>query len=214
MLACLAAAAAGALTALIFAFLVLGMQASQVATGLALTIFGIGLSALAGQNMVGIAYAGLPRLDVPGLTDLPIIGPLLFSHDALVYASWLLPFAVAYFLYRTRGGLILRAVGDSHDAAHAIGYAVIAIRYLATLFGVRHMAARARVPRRLPVRRHHHPAAACPGLRHPRRLPVHDHAALPGDDPGAGADIPGSHAHTAERPGLHRQAVPSARVIH
>jgi general nucleoside transport system permease protein len=133
--ACLAAMAAGMLTALIFAFLVLGLQANQVATGLALTIFGIGLSALLGQKMVGIAYGGLPKLDIPGLTDLPVIGPLLFSHDALIYLSLALPVAVGWFLYRTRAGLILRAVGDSHDAAHAIGYPVIAIRYMATLFG-------------------------------------------------------------------------------
>src|SRR5690606_16079544 len=135
VVACLAAMAVGMLTALIFAFLVLTLQASQVATGLALTIFGIGLSALVGQKMVGVAYAGLPKLNVPYLTDLPVIGPLLFSHDALVYASVALPLAVAWFLYRTRAGLILRAVGDSHDAAHAIGYPVIAIRYMATAFG-------------------------------------------------------------------------------
>ncbi len=135
VLACLAAMAAGMLTALIFAFLVLGLQASQVATGLALTIFGIGLSALLGQNMVGIAYAGLPKLYIPFVSDLPVLGPLLFNHDALVYLSLALPLAVAWFLYRTRAGLILRAVGDSHDAAHAIGYPVIAIRYMATLFG-------------------------------------------------------------------------------
>ncbi len=135
VVACLAAMAVGMLTALIFAFLVLTLQASQVATGLALTIFGIGLSALVGQKMVGVAYAGLPKLNVPYLTDLPVIGPLLFSHDALVYTSVALPLAVAWFLYRTRAGLILRAVGDSHDAAHAIGYPVIAIRYMATAFG-------------------------------------------------------------------------------
>lgn len=135
VVACLAAMAVGMLTALIFAFLVLTLQASQVATGLALTIFGIGLSALVGQKMVGVAYSGLPKLNVPYLTDLPVVGPLLFSHDALVYASVALPLAVAWFLYRTRAGLILRAVGDSHDAAHAIGYPVIAIRYMATAFG-------------------------------------------------------------------------------
>ena len=135
IIACLVAVLAGMLLALIFAFLVLGLQASQVATGLALTIFGIGLSALLGQKMVGIAYEGLPKLDLPIISDLPIVGPLLFSHDIMVYASLALPFAVAWFLYRTRAGLVLRAVGDSHDAAHAIGYSVIKIRYMATLFG-------------------------------------------------------------------------------
>ena len=135
LLACLAAMGAGMLMALVFAFLALGLQASQVATGLALTIFGIGLSALVGQDMVGVAYEGIPKLDVPFLTDLPILGPLLFGHDLLVYLSLALAPAVAWFLYRTRAGLILRAVGDSHDAAHAIGYPVIAVRCLATLFG-------------------------------------------------------------------------------
>ena len=135
IMACIAAMLAGMATALIFAFLVLGLQASQVATGLALTIFGVGLSALLGQNMVGIAYEGLPKLFIPGISEISVIGPLLFTHDALVYLSLVLPFAVAWFLYRTRAGLILRAVGDSHDAAHAIGYSVIGIRYLATMFG-------------------------------------------------------------------------------
>ena len=135
IVACIAAMLAGTLTALLFAFLVLTLQASQVATGLALTIFGVGLSALLGQNMVGIAYEGLPTLSIPYLTELPIVGKLLFGQDFLVYLSLALPFLVAWFLYRTRAGLILRAVGDSHDAAHAIGYPVIRIRYCATLFG-------------------------------------------------------------------------------
>ncbi|MES9901565.1 MAG: ABC transporter permease [Sedimenticola sp.] len=134
-LACLAALLAGVAMALIFAMLTLSLQSSQVATGLALTIFGIGFSALIGQSMVGIDYAGLPKLAVPLLSDIPWVGPLLFQHDFLVYLSLLLLFAVSFFLYRTRAGLILRAVGDSHDAAHAIGYPVIRIRYLATLFG-------------------------------------------------------------------------------
>ncbi|MFT5113146.1 MAG: ABC-type uncharacterized transport system permease subunit [Parasphingorhabdus sp.] len=135
IIACIVAVLAGMAMALIFAFLVLGLQASQVATGLALTIFGVGLSALLGQKMVGIAYEGLPTLHIPWVSDLPVIGPLLFSHNFLVYLSVLMPFAVGWFLYRTRSGLILRAVGDSHDAAHAIGYSVIKIRYMATVFG-------------------------------------------------------------------------------
>jgi general nucleoside transport system permease protein len=135
IIACIAAMAAGVATSLIFAFLVLSLQASQVATGLALTIFGVGISALLGQNMVGIAYEGLPVLFIPVLSDLPIVGTLLFGQNALVYLSFALPFAVAWFLYRTRAGLVLRAVGDSHDAAHAIGYPVIRIRYMAVAFG-------------------------------------------------------------------------------
>lgn len=126
---------AGALLSTLFAFLTLNLKSSQVATGLALTIFGTGLSALIGQPFVGVAFRGLPKLDIPGLTDLPIIGPLLFGHDVLVYLSFALVFAVMWFLNRTRAGLVLRAVGDSHDAAHALGYRVLHVRWAATLFG-------------------------------------------------------------------------------
>ena len=131
----LAGALAGAALALVFAALTLSLKSSQVATGLALTIFGVGLSALAGQPLVGVAFGGLAKLDVPGLTDLPVVGPLLFGHDALVYGSFALVAGVAWFLSRTRAGLVLRAVGDSHDAAHALGHPVLRVRYLATLFG-------------------------------------------------------------------------------
>lgn len=131
----IAGAGAGALLSLMFAALVLGFQASQVATGLALTIFGVGLSALIGQSMVGVAYDGLPKLIIPYLSDIPMIGKLLFQHDILVYGSLLAVVLVWWFLKYSRAGLILRAVGDSHDAAHAIGYPVIRIRLMAILFG-------------------------------------------------------------------------------
>jgi ABC-type uncharacterized transport system permease subunit len=133
--AIIVAALAGALLALLFGFLTLSLLANQVATGLALTIFGIGLSALIGRDYVGIPIPRLPSLAVPGLSDLPIVGRLLFSHDFLVYLSVFMVAGVAWFLRRTRAGLILRAVGESHDAAHSIGYRVIRIRYLAVLFG-------------------------------------------------------------------------------
>ena len=131
----LAGLTAGMLMALLFAALTLTLKASQVATGLALTLFGIGLSALLGQSLIGLSYAGLPTLPIPLLGDLPIIGRLLFRHDILVYGSFALVAGVAWFLNRTRAGLVLRAVGDSHDVAHALGYHVIRIRYLACLFG-------------------------------------------------------------------------------
>lgn len=131
----LAGIGAGMLLALIFGVLCLTLQASQVATGLALTLFGVGLSALLGQPLVGVAYDGLPSLPIPYLSDIPVVGSLLFNHDILVYGSILLVLSVSLFLYRTRAGLVLRAVGDSHDAAHALGYRVILVRYLATLFG-------------------------------------------------------------------------------
>ncbi len=126
---------AGMVMALLFGFLTLTLQASQVATGLALTIFGTGVSALVGQSLIGVAYEGLPKIAIPVLSELPTVGPLLFQHDALVYLSWLLVPAVAIFLKRTRPGLVLRSVGDSHDAAHALGYRVVRVRYIATLFG-------------------------------------------------------------------------------
>jgi len=135
ILAVTAAVVAGAGMALIFSFLTLTMLANQIATGLALTIFGRGFSALAGAGYVGIAGPVLPKLHLPIISDLPLIGPVLFGHDALIYLSFAMLALTAWFLYRTHGGLILRAVGDSHDAAHAIGYPVISIRYLATLFG-------------------------------------------------------------------------------
>ncbi len=130
-----AAALAGAAMALVFGFLTLTLLANQVATGLALTIFGVGLSALVGSGFVGTPLPRLPRLEIAGLSDLPAIGPLLFGHDALVYLAVLLTLAVAWFLARTRTGMILRAVGENHEAAHGLGYPVIRIRYLAVLFG-------------------------------------------------------------------------------
>jgi general nucleoside transport system permease protein len=126
---------AGMGMALIFGILTLTFLANQVATGLALTIFGTGLSALVGAGYVGTAVPPLPKLAIPGVSDLPYVGPILFGQDALVYLSIAAVIAVAWFLRRTHRGLVVRAVGDSHEAAHAIGYPVILIRYLATLFG-------------------------------------------------------------------------------
>ena len=131
----LAGAAAGAALALVFALLTLTLLANQVASGLALTIFGIGVSALIGRSFVGVPLQRLPQLDLPGISDLPILGPLLFSHDALVYLSILAIPATIWFLERSRAGLILRAIGENHQAAHALGHAVIKVRYLAVMFG-------------------------------------------------------------------------------
>jgi simple sugar transport system permease protein len=134
-LAICASVLAGVLMAALFAMLVLTFHASQVPTGLALTIFGIGLSALVGQSMIGIAYEGIPKISIPFLSDIPVIGTLLFHQDILVYLSLAMVTLVYLFLNKTRAGLILRAVGDSHDAAHAMGYSVTKIRLMATLFG-------------------------------------------------------------------------------
>ena len=130
-----AAAFAGAVAAFLFGFLTQVLMANQVATGLALTIFGLGLSALWGQAYSGESTAPLAKIYIPVLSDIPVIGPLLFSHDPLVYLSILLVAGVAWFLTRTRAGMILRAVGENHDAAHAIGYNVAGVRMLALIFG-------------------------------------------------------------------------------
>lgn len=135
VLAVAAGALAGMVMSFLFGILTLSLMANQVATGLALTLFGVGLSALIGQDFVGTPVKALAKLDIDGLTDLPIIGPILFGQDGLVYLSFLSVALVSWFLYKTKAGLILRAVGDSHTAAHSIGYSVIGIRYLAVMFG-------------------------------------------------------------------------------
>jgi len=134
-LALLAALLAGAAMAALFAVLVLSLRANQVASGLALTMFGLGLSALLGQGYSGLAAPAFPHLYIPGLTELPLVGRLLFGQDLLVYLALALVAAIAFTLKHTRLGLIVRAIGENHDAAHALGYPVIACRYLATMLG-------------------------------------------------------------------------------
>ncbi|HPE59486.1 MAG TPA: ABC transporter permease [Thiolinea sp.] len=131
----LASAVAGMLMALIFGFLTLSLMANQVASGLALTIFGIGLSAFVGLSYTSATLSGMQPLAIPVLGELPIIGPLLFAHDPLVYLALFSFAAISVFLYHSRAGLILRAVGESPASAHALGYPVIRIRYYAVLFG-------------------------------------------------------------------------------
>ena len=135
LLAILVGAFSGVAVAAIFAVLTLTFLANQVATGLALTIFGVGLSALIGSSFVGISLEPLPQLNVEFLSTIPILGELLFGHDVLVYLSFIMILLAGYFLSKTRPGLILRAVGESHDSAHALGYSVLTVRYLAVLFG-------------------------------------------------------------------------------
>jgi ABC-type uncharacterized transport system permease subunit len=131
----IAAALAGAVAAMLFAFLTQVLLSNQVATGLALTIFGLGLSALIGQAYSGESATPLSKIHIPLISDIPFIGPVLFEHDPLVYLSVILVGGVYWFLNKTRAGLILRAVGENHDAAHAIGYGVIKVRFAALLFG-------------------------------------------------------------------------------
>lgn len=126
---------AGAGTALLFGVLTLTFQANQVAAGLALTIFGVGLSAYIGLEYTSVALTGMAQIHIPLLSELPIVGPLLFSLDPLLYLSFVCFAAITYFLYRTKAGLLLRAVGESPESALSLGYSVIAIRYMAVLFG-------------------------------------------------------------------------------
>jgi simple sugar transport system permease protein len=121
--------------ALVFAALTQYLLANQVATGLALTLFGLGLSSLIGQGYVGIKPPPTAPVPFGPLAKIPVLGEILFSHDWMVYASIALVVAVWWWLKSSRGGLVLRAVGESHDAAHALGYKVVRIRILAILFG-------------------------------------------------------------------------------
>jgi simple sugar transport system permease protein len=127
--------AGGAAMSAIFGALTLGLAVNQVAAGLALTIFGIGLSGLIGAGFVGERIAPAPHLDLPLLTDLPVLGRIAFGQDAFVYVSIALAIAIWRFLYRSRAGLVLRAIGDNHASAHALGYPVLKIRAAAVLFG-------------------------------------------------------------------------------
>lgn len=131
----LAAAIGGSILALLFGLLTQYLLSNQVATGLALTLFGLGLSSLMGQSYVGIKAPATFDFDIPLLSQIPFIGPVLFQHHVMVYLSIALVAAVWAVLKFTRVGLILRAVGESHDAAHALGYKVVRIRLLAIVFG-------------------------------------------------------------------------------
>ena len=131
----LAGILAGAVFSLLFGFLTLSVATNQVATGLSLTILGLGLSGMIGESFVGQAGIRLPNLHIPGLSDIPLIGRLIFGQDPIFYISIALTFGVMWFLFRTRTGLTLRSIGDNHGSAHALGIPVIRYRYLAVMFG-------------------------------------------------------------------------------
>ena len=133
--AALAAAGAGALASLVFAVLALSLATNQYAAGLALTILGSGLSAFIGHDFGGASLKAIGKIHLPVLSDLPVVGPVLFAHDLMTYLALALVAAVWWFLYRTKAGLVIRIVGEAPGSAHAIGYPVIAIRYAATGFG-------------------------------------------------------------------------------
>jgi len=127
--------AGGVALAAIFALLTLALAVNQVATGLALTIFGVGLSGLIGAGFVGEKITPAAHLHIPVLSDVPFFGLILFGQDAFVYLSIALIIGTWWFFYRTRAGLVLRAIGENHASAHALGYPVLKVRLAAVLFG-------------------------------------------------------------------------------
>ena len=130
-----AAIVTGAAVALLFAYLTQTLVTNQVATGLALTLFGLGLSGLIGEPFTGLPGVKLEPIEIPVLGDIPLLGPVLFGQDALVYASIALTILVGWTLARTRIGLVIRATGGNHHSAHALGYRVVAVRYACIAFG-------------------------------------------------------------------------------
>jgi simple sugar transport system permease protein len=130
-----AGALAGALLAAAFGVLVIWLNTNQYATGLALSLFGAGFSAFAGISYTQQKLSERPHFEIPGLVDIPFIGPALFRQHPMVYAAIALTIALAWFLYRSRAGLVLRAVGESPESAHALGYPVRRIRLLAVVAG-------------------------------------------------------------------------------
>lgn len=130
-----AGAGVGMLMAAIFAAFAIGLLTNQYATGLALALFGAGLSAFMGQPVQGLSLPARAADGIPLLSDLPFVGPAFFAQHWLVYFALLLVAAVAWFLFRSRAGLVLRAVGESPASAHALGYSVRGIRVAALLFG-------------------------------------------------------------------------------
>ena len=125
----LAAMLGGVLMSMLFALMAITLAANQYAAGLALTIFGIGLSSFVGSGFVGQSIDGFDKIAIPLLSDIPVIGPVLFNQDLLIFIL------VFCFLKYSRGGLILRAVGESPEAANANGLKVLPVRYMAVAFG-------------------------------------------------------------------------------
>ena len=127
---------AGLAMALLFGFLTITMLANQVATGLSLTIFGIGFSAYVGKPYTSAAVRStIDVMPIPGLSGVPVLGPAVFSLDPLGYLAFIMFIVIGWFLYKTRAGLVLRSVGESPAVAHSVGFPVVGVRYGATLFG-------------------------------------------------------------------------------
>ncbi len=131
----LAAAAVSTIIAMLFAVLVIAVRANQVASGLAIGVLGLGLSALFGKSYESLTIKGLPRFGLPGLSDIPVIGPTLLTQDIVVWLAILGTGGLWFLLNRTKMGLIIAAVGENADAARSIGYPVVLIRLAAVAFG-------------------------------------------------------------------------------
>jgi ABC-type uncharacterized transport system permease subunit len=130
-----AGALAGMALAALFAFFALVLHANQYATGLAIALLGAGISAFIGLPYSGLGLPARGADGIAGLRDLPVLGPILFGHHLMVYVALLLVAGVAWLLFRSRAGLVLRAVGESPESAHALGIPVRGVRFAALLFG-------------------------------------------------------------------------------
>ena len=130
-----AAALGSALLAMVFAVLVINFQVNEVAAGLAIGVLGVGLSALFGKTFEALTISALPKISIPGLSDVPLLGGSLFTQDIAVWLTLAFTIALWFVLNRTKVGLIIQAVGENAQAARAIGYPVAAIRYAAVAFG-------------------------------------------------------------------------------
>jgi len=135
LLGMVASAIAGMILALIYGVLVVSLRANQVVSGLALTMFGLGLSSLIGRNFVGVPAPHVPPYPIPVLANIPVIGEILFQHDPLVYFSLFSAIVLWFILYKTKIGIAIRAVGDNPAAADAMGINVYLVRYLCLAFG-------------------------------------------------------------------------------
>ena len=135
LLGFLAGMGAGAVLSLVFGALVIGLNTNQYATGLALSLFGVGFSAFVGTSYVQAKLPERMSYEVPYLADLPLIGPALFKQHPMVYLVILFTLGLIWFLERSRAGLVLRAVGESPHSAHALGYPVRSIRLAAVVTG-------------------------------------------------------------------------------
>jgi len=126
---------AGIAISLVHAFLSVSVGANQIVSGLAVTMFGTGASSLLGRKMIGLTIPGFSKVPIPFLSRIPVFGPVFFEHDPLVYISYGLVFFLVWFIFYTRPGLNLRAVGESPVVVDAMGLSAVKLRYFYTMIG-------------------------------------------------------------------------------